>query len=98
MLKRAAMCLVVIALIFPFISCTRIDAGKTAKEGGLIIEKLADRASIPSKWGNLVNVNYVDDWHAFTLWFQDKDGNIRVAYLNTKTNQLDVDSLLIPQK
>ena len=98
MLKRAAMCLVVIALVFPILSCTRIDSWQTAEEGGLMREELADRASIPSKWGNLVNVNYRSVRDVYSLWFQDKDANIRVVIYNPRTNQLWPDVRLIPQK
>lgn len=98
MLKRAAMCLVVIALIFPFLSCTRIDTGKTAEESGAMIEKLTDSNSIPSKWGNLVNVSYRDERRVFSLWFQDKDGNLRMATLDTRNWKLWGSALLIPQK
>jgi len=98
MLKRAAMCLVVMALVFPFLSCTRIDARKSVEEGGVMIERLTDQASIPSKWGNLVNVSYRAEMDVFSLWFQDKDGNIRMATLSPRGNQLWGVVLLIPQK
>ena len=98
MLKKAGMCLVVIALVFSFLSCTRIDARKSAEEGGVMMEVIKDRASIPSSWGNLVNVSYRDKWDVFCLWFQDKEGNIRLATLDLTTNQLWGGVLLIPQK
>ena len=98
MLKRVAMCLVVIALVFPILSCTRIDSWQTAEEGGLMREELADRTSIPSKWGNLVNVSYIAGSDLFSVWFQDKNGTFRMAVLDPRKNQLWGRVIVIPQK
>ena len=57
-------------------------------EGGIMIEFITDMASIPSKWGNSVNVNYRTEMDVFSLWFQDKNGNLRKATLNLQANRL----------
>jgi hypothetical protein len=47
MLRRAEMCLLVVALVLFAMSCTKLPDPTTQKEGGLAIEKLVDVTSIP---------------------------------------------------
>ena len=103
MLKRAEMCLLVMALVLLAMSCTKIPdqttQWKDQWEGGLGIEKLADETAIPSKLGKLISVSHNPDFaHMFQLWFQDEDGNVSIVVYNMNTNRLLPDVILIPQK
>ncbi len=96
MLGRLGICLVVIGFIFLLLCCERIP---TPSEPTIAIGKLADLDSIPSKWGNLVFVsNRPDIEHVFQLWFQDEDGNVRMAKYNDNIDQLLPKTILISRK
>ena len=99
MLRGAGVCLLAAALVVLLLSCTKVEQWATPEEGGLAIEKLANLNTIPSKWGNFVQVSqdpYREDH--FQLWFQDYDGNVRVVTFDTDTNRLLPNARLIQRK
>ena len=99
MLRRAGMCLLVMALVLFAMSCTKLPDPTTQTEGGFAIEKLADVTAIPSKFGKLISVsNRPDVAHVFQLWFQYEDGNVSMVIYNMDLNRLLPDAKLIPQK
>jgi hypothetical protein len=98
MSKRAGACFVVMALVLLFMACARIDAGKSSEEGGIAFEKLAEMNSVPLNWGKLASVSALPESGLFQLWFQDENGNIRMATYQIEANRLWSNARLIPQK
>ena len=98
MLKRAGMCLLVMALVLFAISCTKLPGATTQEEGGIAIEKLEDMTSIPLKFGKLISVNTIPERDLSQLWFQDDDGNVRMVVFNMNANRLWNHARLFPQK
>ena len=99
MLRRAGMCLLVMAMVLFAMSCTKVPDLATQREGGLAIEKLEDVTAIPSKLGKLISVSKRPDVaHVFQLWFQDEDGNVSMVVYNKNSNRLLPNARLIPQK
>jgi hypothetical protein len=92
------MCLLAIILLVP-LSCTRLPEQMPLQGGAIAVVELADTDSLPSKWGALVAVtNRPDVPHVSQLWFQDVDGNVRMAFYNMTLNSLLPSGILIPQK
>ncbi len=99
MLGRVGICFLVMTLIFLTSSCTRLSEPTALEEGEIAVEKMTDVDSIPSKWGKLVSVSNRSDWpHVFQLWFQDEDGNVRMASYNMSRSRLLPNAIVIPQK
>lgn len=99
MLGRTVICFLVMTLVFLPLSCTKLPEWTSLKEGDIGVEKLVDVNSIPSKWGKLISVsNRPDIADVFQLWFQDKDGNVRMAVYKMSLNRLFPKAILIPQK
>jgi hypothetical protein len=99
MLHRKVICLLVVAFLFPIISCTRISEAPSPNAVQFGIEKLPALDSIPSDWGKLVSVNTAPNYqNFFQLWFQDENGKIRVAAYDIKNRHLYPDALVIPRK
>lgn len=98
MLLRTAMCFLAIVFLLP-LSCTELPDRTPLEEGAIAVEKMENVDSIPSAWGSLVSVtNRPDVAHVFQLWFQDEDGNVRMAVYNMPLNRLLPSAILIPQK
>lgn len=98
MLGRAVICFsIVIAVLFLF-SCTKIEPQRP-EEGSFAIEKLPAANSIPSNWGKLISVSNEPDFPNWVqLWFEDKDGNVRMVAYTIGTNRLEGTVVLIPRK
>ena len=97
MLRRAGMCLLLMALVLFTMSCTKLS-GFTFEEGGIAIEKLEDVNSIPPKFGKLISVSTIPERGLSQIWFQDDDGNVRMVVFNMKANRLWGNAWLFPQK
>ena len=98
MLLRRCLCVVAITLLLP-LSCTELPERIPLERGAIAVEKMQGADSIPSDWGSLVAVtNRPDVSHVFQLWFQDEQGNVRMAVYNMSLNSLLPNAILIPTK
>ena len=98
MLRRAEMCLLVMALVLFTMSCTKLSGFAPQEEGGIALEKLEDMTSIPLKFGKLISVSTIPERNRSQLWFQDDDGNVRMVVFNMNANRLWNHARLFPQK
>ena len=84
MLRRTVGILALSVLVLSTLSCERV-----APTGGFQREQLLTATSIPADWGNLVAVTASTQQAELTqLWFQDANGNIRVAVYHLRQNTL----------
>lgn len=98
MLLRTCFCVVAVALLLP-LSCTKLPERIPLEKGSIAVERMQGADSIPSNWGSLISVtNRPDVSHVFQLWFQDEDGNVRMAVYNMTLNSLLPNAILIPTK
>lgn len=87
MLVRIGMCIVVLTLTVPGMSCTKIQEWETPGEG--VVEELKDTETIPSQWGNLIAVTNLPAFkYQFQLWLQDEDGRVRLVNYSLSRNRL----------
>jgi hypothetical protein len=91
MLARAGKCLGLLLVFLLPLSCTRLARFVPEAEGGVPAAPLKDLRSVPLEWGNLVSVTSVTTGTSPEqlqyLWFQDKEGNVRVVIFDLRTNQ-----------
>ncbi len=92
-------------LVFPglvalSVSCTKLPReGASEAAGGLAVESLEDEVSVPSEWGNLIDVIQHPSLEQITwLWFQDDEGTIRVVRYNTRTTRLSTEAQVIHRR
>ncbi len=89
MAKKMLICLVGVSLVVFLVSCTKLpesQAPEIVGKFGMETLKLGD--TIPLKWGNLIAVSNSIQYPEWTRWwFQDKEGNIYIAWYNMKTNK-----------
>ena len=98
MLLRTCFCVVAVTLLLP-LSCTKLPERVPLEKGTIAVERMPGTDSIPSNWGSLVAVtNRPDVAHVFQLWFQDEDGDVRMAVYNMTLNSLLPNAILIPKK
>lgn len=102
MWRRASGRLGVIAVLLSALACTRVPAFVPESEGGVALESLKDRGSIPAGWGTLVTVTTSATSEHGTphlqLWFQDQEGNVREAAFDPQTNQFLPNARLFRRK
>jgi hypothetical protein len=87
MLGRAGIFMLIVVLGLLPLSCAKIPEDERLRlaeeylvKEGLVAEELPYADSIPSEWGNLVSVSSVADRpYMVQLWFQDENGNLRIA-------------------
>ncbi len=97
MFGRMPKYLVFLGLVAISVSCRRLD--QEAPPGGAQVEALADAVSVPSEWGNLIDVVQHPTLTQTTwLWFQDDDGTIRVLRYNTLTSRLSTEAIVIHRR
>ncbi len=97
MFGRLRKYLVFLGLVAISVSCRRLD--QEAPPGGAPVESLADAVSVPSEWGNLINVmQHPARTHITLLWFQDDEGTIRVVRYNTRTTRLSIEATVIHRR
>ena len=98
MLRRAGMCLLVMALVLFTMSCTKLSGFAPQEEGGIALEKLEDMTSIPLKFGKLISVSTIPERGLSQVWFQDDDGTVRMVVFDINTNRLWGNAWLFSQK
>jgi len=99
MFHRKVIWLLVVAFLFPIISCTRISEAPNQKAVQLAAEKLPALDSITLEWGKLVSVTTTARYQdLYQLWFQDENGKIRVAGFDIKDSCLIPVATVIPRK
>ena len=97
MFGRLPKYVVFLGLVAISVSCKRLD--QEAPPGGAPVESLADAVSVPSEWGNLIDVVQHPTMTQITwLWFQDDEGTIRVVRYNTRTTRLSTDATVIHRR
>ena len=84
-------------LVLLALSCAKLpEPASPPKEG---FAQLPDGTTIPSDWGNLVSTSSVPLYQDLVqLWFQDEKGMIHMVVYNLRTNQLNLESRMIPRK
>ena len=98
MLDRARICLVVGILIFLVLSCAKLPESPSPMTQSLTTQKLLDEASIPKEWGTLISVSASPIYQSWLqLWFQDKQGTIRMVPFNIETNKLNPNIRILPR-
>ena len=99
MSRQTGIWLLVIVLLLPAYSCSRLPE-KPAQEGAMAAsEQLPALDSIPPEWGKLVSVTTnpaFPGW--FQLWFEDESSTVRMAAFNFRTKQFDPDALVLPRR
>jgi len=99
MLHRKAICLLVVVLLFPIISCTRLDEAPPKGTVSLGTEKLPALDSVPLEWGKLVSVSATPIYgDILQLWFQDENGKIRMVPFNIRNRCLVDNAVVVPRK
>ena len=99
MFSRTKILLVLVVLAIMPLSCTKIPEPSIAVKGGLGTKALPYRDSIPLNWGNLVSVTNVAEYpYWLQLWFQDKNGTIRIVAYSARNNSFSKDFKLIHRK
>ncbi len=97
MFGRLRKCLVFLGLVAISVSCRSLD--QEAPPGGAPVESLADAVSVPSEWGNLIDVIQHPSREQITfLWFQDDEGTIRIVRYNSRTKQFLTDATVIHRR
>ena len=94
---RLRKCLVFLGRLAISVCCRKLD--QEAPPGGAPVESLADAVSVPSEWGDLIDVMQHPTRGQITwLWFQDDEGTIRVVGYNTLTTRLSTDATVIHRR
>lgn len=78
---------VLVILLVLQLSCTKYP--RAPAEGALPAIDLVQTDSIPSEWGKLVSVAISPDFpRRVQLWFQDENGDIRLAFYEMNQRKL----------
>ncbi len=97
MFGRLRKYLVFLGLVALSVSCRRLD--QAVPSGGAPVESLADAVSVPSEWGNLIDVmQHPARAQIAWLWFQDDEGTIRVVRYNARTTRLSTEATVIHRR
>ena len=99
MSRQTGIWLLVVALLLPTLSCTKLSDRPAPK--GVVVgsEKLPVLDSIPPEWGKLVSVTSNTAYPGwFQLWFEDESGTVRMVLFNLRTKQLDSNAKVLPRK
>lgn len=99
MSRKTGIWLLVVVLMLPALSCTKLP-DKTAQGGvALSSEQLSALDSIPAAWGKLVSVTTNPAYPGwFQLWFEDEMSTVRMVTFNFRTGQLDANATVFPRK
>ena len=99
MFRQTGIWLLVVVLLLPALSCTRLPE-KPAQEGVMVgSEQLPALDSIPPAWGKLVSVTTnpaFPGW--FQLWFEDESSTVRMVAFNLRTKQFDSNVIVLPRR
>ena len=99
MLSRLGICVLVAIVFLLSSSCAKLPEWADKGEGNIAIESLPDADSIPAEWGDLISVTVSPNIeNVFQLWFQDKDGNVRMIPYSIRKNRFWQEFVLIPRK
>lgn len=90
--------LVAVFLVLCCWSCAKLPSPALEEDDTPSI-KLSTVKSIPLEWGNLISVSNCDKYKKWVqLWFQDKDGNIRMVPYDVSINRFSTTFKLISRK
>lgn len=82
----AMVLLALLVLLIP--SCTKLDRGSSTAEA-VPAETLPGATTVPASWGHLVSVSSAAQYPDLVqLWFEDAEGNVRMAVFNLTSNEL----------
>jgi hypothetical protein len=88
MLRRTAGILALSVLVVLVPSCTRLP-GPSPSLPSLADEQVPAGGVIPEGWGSLVAVSSATGFPDLVqLWFQDREGTVRMAVLNLSTHRI----------
>ena len=99
MFRKTAICLFVVVLLVPALSCTRMPEKAAPVGPVLATEQLPAPDAIPAAWGKLVSVTTnpaYPNW--FQLWFEDETGTVRMAAYNHRTGQFDTKATVFARR
>ncbi len=86
MLRRTVVVLLLAVVVFSIPACRRLES--PAAGGGLPHQTLLNAATLPADWGNLVSVTNAASYpDLLQLWFQDRDGNVRMVVFRVTTSE-----------
>lgn len=86
--SRVAGLLLLAVLALLAASCTKLST-PTALGGGIPVEVLGAKSTVPAEWGSLISVSGVAEYPDLVqLWFQDRDGTVRYAVVSLRRHQL----------
>ena len=96
-MMRLVSCLA-LAIFLLASGCEKLPEEKLDERGDSAYVRMASEDAIPASWGRLVSVsNSADFGHIFQLWFEDTEGNVRVAFYNIRSNVFQTEGRLIPR-
>jgi hypothetical protein len=88
MARRTAGILALLAMVALAVSCARIYTPPPPSAASLPDEPVPVGNVVPAEWGTLVQVSSTDVFpDLLQLWFQDKDGNLRMLVLDVTTHR-----------
>ncbi len=100
MFGRLRKYLVFLGLVAISVSCRRLDQEAPPGTGeGMPVEPLTDAVSVPSEWGNLIDViQHPGRVQTTRLWFQDDEGTIRVVSYDSGIKRLSTNATVIHRR
>lgn len=98
MFRQACLWLLVIVLLLPAFSCSRLPKQAEEKGAPLAFVQLPGTDSIPADWGKLVSVTTTPTYPGwFQLWFQDDSGKVRMVAFDVQNSHLNSNVVVIPR-
>jgi hypothetical protein len=99
MLRKTVLWLVVVILLVPAFSCSRLPEKSAPAGPALTSEQLPAMDSVPPEWGRLVSVTTNPAYPGwFQLWFEDEASTVRMVAFNHRTGKLDASVVVIPRR
>jgi hypothetical protein len=84
--RKTILALLAVFVLVP--SCTKISPPLPQTGTALADEALPAGGAIPQEWGTLVSVSTAAVYPSLVqLWFQDREGNVRMVVLDLTTHQ-----------
>ena len=99
MCRQTCIWFLVVVLLVPALSCTRLPE-ESAQKGVMVgSEQLPALDSIPSEWGELVSVTANPAYPGwFQLWFEDETTTVRMVAFSHRTKQFDSNVIVLPRR
>ncbi|MGD1047722.1 MAG: hypothetical protein ABR899_03080 [Candidatus Krumholzibacteriaceae bacterium] len=99
MCRKTGLWILVVVLLLPTLSCTRLPESSAQKGVMVGSAQLPNSDSIPSQWGKLVSVTSNPAYPGWSqLWFEDETSTIRMVAFNLQTKQLGANAIVLARK